>query len=379
MSPYLFLYFFLLFITLFVYQRKQSEGIALLFVMALFVFAAIRYDIGRDYDTYLDVFNNPNEIGTSEKGYMYINSLIKKLGFSFQTVIILFSGLTILFAYLYINENSSDKVLSLFIFFSYSPFYLGSLNTIRQALAIYVFLYSVKFIKEKKIFHYTFVILLLSFFAHKSSIILIPLYFILNKEWKSAFKILLLLFSIILSKSLDIIIKNTPYAHYLAGGASSGSISPVYIFDIFICFISTYLLRKGNNKVFYNLSFISLCVLLLGIFLQNSPIFVLVARINEYFLPSIIVLVPEIIKKMKNKKIMYLFFTTCFSGIYLLSIVVNGVTNQNVPFKTYFNVYGIHWFYDFVFILFLIIVYLSIIDKHILRIRNSNVKIGRGL
>lgn len=352
MSPYIFLYFIILLFTLISYDRKISKSIIYFLFLCLFVFSAIRYDIGRDYDSYLTIFENPDKMQTSEKGFMLFNGLLKNLGFSVQSVIIVFSAITLIFAFLYIEENSSDKSLSIFIFFTFSPFYLGSLNTIRQALAIYVFLYSVKYIKSRKFVRYFLHIVAIAFFAHKSAVILIPLYFVLNHRWNNFFKLSLIIFSILITKILDLIIDATPYAIYLLGESGTNFLSPVFLVDFIVCFSIAFFLRKSFvYKEYYNIAFLSLCVLIMGVLMNGNPVFVLIARINEYFLASIIVLVPEIIKRFKSKQIIYSVCILGFSLIYILSICINGEANQNTPYKMYFGIYEVNWSTDFIYVI----------------------------
>lgn len=369
MSVYFFVYFIILLFTILSYKKNMSFGIFYVMFIVLFLLSSFRYDIGRDYSTYRIIFETPEKINsTNEQGFMIINNLLKTCGFSFQSLIIIWSGLTLLFALLFIKENSSEPVFSVFIFYTFSPFFLNSLNTIRQSLCIYIFLYSTKYIRQRKFFKYFLILFIASFISHKSAIVLIPLYFILNKNLNGFIKLLMIFISFFSSTFLEVILSNIPsYSIYLKMNFGAG-VSPVLLADFFICTISVILLRKEEDKLFYNISFICLCFLIVLITISGSPVFTPISRINEYFLPAIIILVPEIIKKLKKTNIL-LFCSAIlfFSGIFVLGIVIKGIENENVPYKIFFAKFDIPWIYDTIFIIALCFIFYICAKKRINR------------
>lgn len=342
----------LLLVALFSYKKEVSSGILIFLFVPLFLLSAMRYDIGRDYSTYMLIFENPYLIGVNEKGYMLINNFANKYNLTLQFVIVIYSMLTLLFAFLFIYENSKNKILSLFIFYTYTPFYLQTLNTLRQELAIYIFMYATKYIRRKEFLKYCILVIFAAVFAHNSVIIILPLYFFLNRKYKLITKILIFVFFLLISKVLNIIVQTTPYAIYLRGVGNESVLSPIFLLDVILCATVFLFSSRFKEKLFCNISFISFCILIMGIILRVSPVFVLVSRINEFFLVSLVITIPDLITKFKKyRNILYFFCLVCFFAVFCLSMLVNGVKNQLVPYQTFFCVFHNGCFFD-VFMIF---------------------------
>ena len=351
MSVYIFISLPLLFAVFFSYRKNISCELLLFLFIPLFLLSAMRYDIGRDYDTYLRIYETPEQIQVHEKGYMLINNFAIQHDLTLQFVIIVYAVFTLTFAYLFISENSKNKILSLFIFYTYTPFYLQTLNTLRQGLAIYIFMYATRYIRERKFFAYCLFILLAAFFAHNSVIVTLPLYFLLNRNYKVPIKVIMIAGSLVMSGLLEIIVKSTPYAVYLLGGDGEGGFAPIFLLDVFLCGIIAIFFKKKTDTIFYNISFLSLCILSMGIVLKASPIFVVVSRINEFFLPSLIIMIPLFVQELKKyRQIFYYVIIICFFGVFYFSITINGVMNQLVPYKIFFGIFHNDYLLDGVLI-----------------------------
>ncbi|WP_169310636.1 EpsG family protein [Treponema brennaborense] len=332
---------------LFSYPKQISFNVMMFLFIPLFLLSAMRYDIGRDYDSYMIIFNNPEKMQVHEKGYMLLNNLAINYDLTLQAVIIIYAMFTSIFAFLFISENSKNKILSLFIFYTYTPFYLQTLNTLRQGLAIYIFMYATRFIRERKLFKYCFFILMAAFFAHSSVLVTLPLYFLLNRKYRTTTKMVLVGIFVGMSSLMHLIIKATPYAVYLLGSSGEGSFSPVFILDVLLCVVVVLFMVNNHEYIFYNIAFLSICILSMGIALNDSPIFVVVSRINEFFLPGLIIMIPSFIHKQKKyKEIGYYACILCFFCVFYFSILMNGVENQLVPYKTFFGVYHTGIFFD---------------------------------
>src|SRR5699024_373016 len=145
-------------------------------------FAGIRYGIGTDYNNYSDIFtaihtgvgNNPTEIG-----YTILNAVVGKLGGNVQIVFFIMSFLTMLFTYLFLYEYKNSLSVGIGMIVFMIMLYNSSFNMVRQALAITISLYAMKFIDNYKPKHYSFFILLAMTF-HAGAIVMLPLYIIYN-------------------------------------------------------------------------------------------------------------------------------------------------------------------------------------------------------
>lgn len=372
MSIYMFVCMPILLTALFSYKRKVAPELLLFLLIPLFLLSAMRYDIGRDYDSYMIIFNHPERMQVHEKGYMLINNFAIQHDLTLQFVIILYALLTLIFAYLFISENSKNKILSLLIFYTYTPFYLQTLNTLRQGLAIYIFLFSTRFILKKHFVKYCFFIVFAAFFAHNSVIVTIPLYFLLNKNYKPVMKLIMIGTSVAVSGLLEIVVKATPYAVYLLGGEEKGTFAPIFLLDVFLCGAIVCLYKNKSECFFYNLTLLSLCILCMGIVLKSSPIFTVVSRINEFFLPSLLITIPSFVQNSrKYRQIFYYLCLFCFLGIFYFSIRINGIINQIVPYNTFFGAFHNDLFIDVILIFLGSVFFIGILQSY------NNLKRGK--
>ena len=144
--------------------------------LVLILFSGFRYNVGTDYKNYQDIFTY--EYGMKEIGYLPLIRFIKyELGGTQQLVFLLFSLFTILLIYKFIVRYSPYPYLSIITYVTIAPFYLASFSGIRHFLAISLFLYSIKYIIERKKVLFFIMIFFGSIFIHLSLLFLAPFYF----------------------------------------------------------------------------------------------------------------------------------------------------------------------------------------------------------
>ncbi|UTW10631.1 EpsG family protein [Marinobacterium rhizophilum] len=157
-------------------------------VLALFVFAfvsGIRFQVGVDHFAYLKnylMLQNSNVfLFEKEFGFDAITSLFVSLGFHFSFYFGFFAFLQIFFIYrAFKNERYLYPFLGVVIIFG--PHYLSWMNGIRQMLVATIFVYSIQFIVQKNFLKYTATIFLASL-IHQSALILLPLYFLPQRDY----------------------------------------------------------------------------------------------------------------------------------------------------------------------------------------------------
>lgn len=142
--------------------------------------SGVRWHVGVDYmsylENYLSVQNFGHSIFTKEYGFEYITLFFAKLGLHYTFYFTFLAFLQIYFIYrAFQDQRFLYPILGIFIVFG--PFYLEWMNGIRQVIAATMFVYSIRFILEKKLFKYLAIILLASLF-HQSVLILLPVYFL---------------------------------------------------------------------------------------------------------------------------------------------------------------------------------------------------------
>lgn len=178
MIAYNLYFFFLLFLVLLHREVKQKSLVSLIIFISLITFNGLRFFVGNDYGGYVNYFDNI-KLGYSplvEPGFYFINRIFLNFNEGYVFVILIYSVISYFLIFKIIKKY--DLGISSVLFITLSDFQFLLNDQIRQGLAILIFFYSIKYIKEKNVVKY---ILLLSFgsiFVHFSLIFTIPLYFL---------------------------------------------------------------------------------------------------------------------------------------------------------------------------------------------------------
>lgn len=153
----------------------QTISIIILFT----VFCGIRYDVGKDYLSYLSCYLNYGVTGDylsnrMELGFTFLMGTCSRLELSPMFFFGIISFLQITFFLLAFRRERYLWPLILLFFFVNGGFML-CMNGLRQAIALCIWLYSLYFIEDKKVMLYLLFCLLAILF-HTSAVILIVLY-----------------------------------------------------------------------------------------------------------------------------------------------------------------------------------------------------------
>lgn len=168
-------------------SKKQKDMLYLTITGGLLAFlSAIRYDIGFDYSyvyapfyekilqsPITNIFNERHEIG-----FVILEYITASFSQNFQMVFVVTSILLILLYFVYFYKYSCNMVMSVAMFMLWG-YYFCSMNFVRQTIASGIFLYAVQSVIEKKPIKYVLITLLAASF-HKSALIMLPFYFILQ-------------------------------------------------------------------------------------------------------------------------------------------------------------------------------------------------------
>lgn len=309
----------------YVYERANegvSQGIKRLYLSlsfsSLLLLSALRFDVGPDYETYVDIYYNfinavisfsPDKLfygflslvfGSFERGYIYV------LG--------VYTLLTLFFVYKTLIER--QILVWGLIVFCFIGFYLDSFDRVRQLLAVTVFLYSIKYIEGRQPLNYLYC-LLFATLIHISAILLIPIYLFNRFTIKplTAFSILVFLFVMhmigLTSMIQSYLYSYIPYYNNIYGDSqfaeSQGGFGTGlgFLFNILIIFYTLLFLK--NNKVLWNMLFAACFLMLL------SPGNLNIMRFSQYFYISLIIAFPYTFKLYRHAGINKLIaFTLLF-------------------------------------------------------------------
>lgn len=171
---------------LFVLGRKYQTTNKIIYLFILFAIYSLvmgaRYGVGKDHLTYLNTYENWEDISTSiwlryEVGFVTFTNFFFKLNVPTLWYFTSFSFILI-FLYFFNFRRTPFLIPYMALVFMISGVGItGCTNGIRQYVGAYMFMFILPFMYEKKILFYLLgVILAISF--HKTMIILIPIYFI---------------------------------------------------------------------------------------------------------------------------------------------------------------------------------------------------------
>jgi hypothetical protein len=163
-------------------KRKNKLQIILGIIITA-TLSGLRYMVGTDYNGYVSIYNSFAKTSfityletifhQPEIGIYFISRLSKYLCNGPLLVFLLTSFITIIFFVLAI-KNLNPKHRGIVFFILLTTILPTSFNTIRQMVAVSIFLYAVNFIFTKKPIKYIFWVIVASLF-HISALVLIPL------------------------------------------------------------------------------------------------------------------------------------------------------------------------------------------------------------
>ena len=304
----------------------------------LILFCSLRYGIGIDYSAYKSIYYKTSDIlfENVEPGFKLLIDFFHLLNLPFEVFVFCISSTTIYFALKYIFTCSHNIGLSILIFYCFGQYYLLTFNLMRQGIVIYWFLASLILIKKKKFTKYVLGCILMAFFFHSTAIILIPIYFIINKHIPNKIKLAIIILLPFVSKFILLAIEQSSYSIYLQISEFSSSITVFQILMILLSLIVT-LFNKKIPLIFSNLNYIFLLLSTLLIVFNNTPLIQLVSRILFYFSGIYIVLIPNLINSIRrksNKIIAEFSISIIYIVFFIFSTIINSDQNALIPYRT---------------------------------------------
>jgi hypothetical protein len=351
--------FICMFLAFLAWNQKSTKFLLFAFVI-LYIFLALRYNFGSDYMTYYSLFNDIRDSSwsylkgfsnlgvmgeTMEFGYIYLNKVFSTFsGFFF---FIAFHSLLLCMVYFSLIKkyvNIQYAWLALFILIFHTSLLVRSLSGLRQALAIFCFLYSIKYLLNRKFLKYALCILLATTF-HYSAIILLPLFFIFSTKSISRFEpfvyitlyvLTLFLGKFILNSISDLTSLLTPkYLYYIQNIEEQTLESGIgFLLTTFLYIIILFFSKKdtSTDRVFYRI---------VAVFIVLSPasfILSILDRLSLYFAPALVVVIPQLLTINHNK-----LLKTIFIAVLLFITLYSYIAYNTSPifFKTNYSYHSI--------------------------------------
>lgn len=300
--------------------------------LILFVIFAFRGDFTTDYKNYSDLFNIYNRYGfwevfkagfQVEPGYIFLNKLF---GIFTDDVIYLFmfTSFVILFGFYYhINKYSVNVWLSILLFVTAGSYY-ASFNITRQIFAVAIIFFGSGFLYERKFFKFLFFVILASLF-HKTSLIMIPFYFILNFRLKLRNWVLIIissgvvmfLFEDILTLALSTIYDQyTENSYGMWGQAITNVVLPLAFLIFSIFNVKKLDPLNSAHRIWFN------AIVFYAFFNILALQIEMVERFGRFFASYALLLIPYIFSKVKNKNLRFLYMMVLMCVLILYNYIV---------------------------------------------------------
>lgn len=293
----------------------RNKGKAALNVgfFVLFLFAALRYMYGNDYRNYLYEYNGIQLGWESQFEGEALFYVLNRLSPSFNFLIAVTSLIFVVAVYRLVGRNVSwrNAWISLFIFVISPYLFLMNLSAIRQCLAMVLFVVAVRYGMERKLIPYAFWVLTGALF-HKSAVILLPVYFILQpKQFKRRYVLLVVGVMAVLLWFTNLneialwganLFDDKNYATYAENGLQNSLRATLLTGISFVYVLMNMEKLESRNLVYAKLSLIGYA---LGILAFRMSMF---TRIQMYFDIFTIVTIPTIMETVNAEGKIYVNF-----------------------------------------------------------------------
>lgn len=173
-------------------SNKEQRIVNTITVCLLIFVAGTRNVGGTDYNVYRIIYRNAPELPDfikyfgvlddkysvfgMDRGFLFLNSFFKTIGFTYYGFIFIHSLIVISFIYFCTREYTNDFTLVIFIFL-YKMFFYDCFISIRQTTTIGIFMFMMKDIENRNWKRY-YLLWLICYFIHSASIMLVVVYFI---------------------------------------------------------------------------------------------------------------------------------------------------------------------------------------------------------
>lgn len=183
MVEYFVVFFIILFcsiISSFVRSKFTKGLLCVIPAMSICLLGGLRWEIWTDWPMYYKIFLKPFDvIQDFEIGYIWVNQLLSGFGLNYSAFLILYYVVLVLVLIKISSEYSKDYYPLVFVV--YFCLFLLTSGGMRQHIALFFFLWSLKYIVNRKLVDFLMVIILGSFF-HRTILFFVPFYWLARLE-----------------------------------------------------------------------------------------------------------------------------------------------------------------------------------------------------
>ncbi|MCT3284075.1 hypothetical protein C6Y11_10615 [Lactiplantibacillus pentosus] len=306
-------------------SQRQASMLLWLSAVPFLLIAALRYRVGTDYATYVEIQIPQLLRGVDYRlKYEYFYQVLIKFGMAvggYQVVFFLTHLVLLFFVWKSFKNLSTDYFISIFVFM-FGCYFNLSLNIMRQFIAMAVFLFAIKYIVQKQPIRY-FGTMIVGFLFHKTAAIFVPLYLLGKIKVKERVSLILVLVIGIFSsqiRQLLVWITNVTgiYASYFDSRYDvSDQQWNLILFNLAILLVYSYMHRfligktpqyvydrtiitpeseEIFNNVLYNLQVVAALAAVLSSVIPNSTRIIFMFSIGQ------ILYIPYLLQRVKDVK-----------------------------------------------------------------------------
>lgn len=315
--------------------RKTSLLLIIMFLQLLFLYVFNDSATFPDKTAYLQGFDYSLQVGWNdvakiqnfspeikfELGWCYYTKILSFL-YSDSAILIFATGFIIIISYfILIKKYSLIPWLSILLFIT-TVFY-NSLFVLRQYLAVAICLFSIPYIIERKFWKFLLLIII-AFSIHQTAVIFVLLYLLYPFKIEKKFIILVISMGILFYVGFEFalnfaathLIGYLIYKEDIFEGANNTLFILslcVFVF-IWICYYPLVQIDNHDKLFFY--------MLLLFVMIEFSRIGLpgTIGRLNLYFYPALIILLPNACKRIKKPIFKYISITS-ISVVYFIFMI----------------------------------------------------------
>jgi len=322
--------------------QRNKKIVICLAATPLFLIAALRYNVGSDYMSYWEYYENilhpfREDYWDIEIVFKLFNLILATLKFAPQWVFVFSSLVFIAAIFSQIFEDSPYPALSIFLLMG-TGYYFGFFNVMRQVLGCAILMYSLRYIPKKRALPF-FACVAIASGIHVSCAVFAVFYWIgrIRIRPVGALIMSLLVFGLqyVLGYFFENLVSYTRYFVYLDSIFANGGTAYVMlaINAILMVFASVFRSDDPKYRLYYNMQLFNLWVMIL------SGRVVLILRLMWIFGLSSIVLVPMALANIKDAKLRRICTIAIMVLYFIYASYTVGVMNSNhvLPYQTVFS------------------------------------------
>lgn len=292
-------------------RRQALSRVCLIAIFTiLFLLSSLRMEVGNDYKNYAitchEIWVNGHVV--TEPGFNTLVRIVYTIlgGEDYIAVFAVFSFVTVAL-FLYVFRKDSESFFWSMVLFMTLGVYFRTFNTVRYYFVLVVALCSLSLIAKKKYVAFVAVIVAAAFF-HKSVLFVIPVYLIayyMKKKWHYI-AILVGGIAVLLGRDLVMWVALKLYpsyenTSYISATESVLSNLPAIVrcglvLILCLCFYKKEIENNRLNRACFNLNFMAMILVVCGYYIP------LIDRFSHYLMVPHLLLVPNLIAKIENKK-----------------------------------------------------------------------------